>query len=150
MAARSRRYWVMKSEPDAYSFDDLLNDPDGYEHWDGVRNYQARNFLQAQQVGDLVLYYHSNTDPPGVVGIAKVVREAYPDHTAFDPNDHHFDPKSNPDKPTWFMTDIAPVRALPRLVSLHELQQVPELDGLTLIRRGNRLSVGLAKTKPPA
>ncbi len=141
MAATSRRYWVMKSEPDAYSFDDLVADPDGYEHWDGVRNYQARNFLQAQQVGDLVLYYHSNTEVPGVVGIAKVVREAYPDHTAFDPNDGHFDPKSNPAKPTWFMTDIAAVRPLERVVSLRELQQVPELEGMALVKKGNRLSV---------
>ena len=129
----------MKSEPDAYSYEDLVRD--GAEHWDGVRNYQARNYLQAQRKGDQVLFYHSNCVEPGVVGIAKVMREAYPDHTAFDPTDKHFDPKSKPDAPTWFMTDIAPVRALRRTVTLHELQGRPDLEGLALIRRGNRLSV---------
>jgi len=162
MAARQRRYWVMKSEPDVYSFEDLQNDPEGHEHWDGVRNYQARNFLCSQRVGDPVLFYHSNTDVPAVVGIAKVVREAYPDPTAFDPNDNHFDPRSNPDSPTWFMTDIAAVRPLERSLPLRELQQRPELDGLALIRKGNRLSVmeiskahydfivSLARKKPPS
>jgi predicted RNA-binding protein with PUA-like domain len=137
----TKRYWVMKSEPDTFSFGDLERMPDGFEHWDGVRNYQARNFLCAQKIGDAVLFYHSNTKVPGVVGIAKVVREAYPDHTAFDPLDHHYDPKSKPEKPTWFMTDITAVRPLERIVSLHEMQELEELVGLQLIQRGNRLSV---------
>ncbi len=136
------QYWLMKSEPDEFSIDDLAARPDQTEPWDGVRNYQARNMMRDQmQVGDQVLFYHSNTQPPGIVGIAEVVREGYPDHTAFDPEDPHYDPKSDPDKPRWFMVDVRFVRKLARTITLAELKDRPELDGLPLIRRGNRLSV---------
>ena len=95
-------YWLMKSEPEEYSIDDLEHDPKGWEHWDGVRNYQARNFMRDQmKKGDKVFFYHSNCDVPGIVGIAKVCRTAYPDHTAFDPDDKHYDPKSDPENPRW-------------------------------------------------
>lgn len=135
-------YWLMKSEPEAFSIDDLAAAPDQTTHWDGVRNYQARNMMRdAMRVGDQVLFYHSNADPPGVVGIAEVVREAYPDHTAFDSDDPHHDPKSDPDNPRWYMVDVRLVRKLARTITLAELKQRPELAELALVRRGNRLSV---------
>lgn len=135
-------YWLMKSEPEAFGIDDLAAAPDRTTHWDGVRNYQARNMLRDQmQVGDQVLFYHSNSDPPGVVGIAEVVRGGYPDHTAFDPDDPHYDPKSDPDDPRWYMVDVRLVRKLTRTITLTELKQRPELAELALVRRGNRLSV---------
>ena len=96
------QYWLMKSEPDAFGIDDLQRRPQQTEHWDGVRNYQARNMMRdAMKIGDQVFFYHSNCAEPGIVGIAQVARESYPDFTAFDPEDKHFDPKSHPDKPTW-------------------------------------------------
>jgi predicted RNA-binding protein with PUA-like domain len=132
----------MKSEPEAFSIDDLEQRPKQTEHWDGVRNYQARNMMRdAMKVGDLVFFYHSNCEVPGIVGVARIAREAYPDHTAFDPENHHFDPKSDPAKPRWFMVDVQFVRKLRRTISLAELKERPELAGLTLLRRGNRLSV---------
>ncbi len=137
-AARTR-YWLMKSEPEAYSIVDLEHDERG--HWDGVRNYQARNYMRDMSVGDLVLYYHSNADPPGVVGIARVCREAYPDHTAFEPGGKYFDPKSDPDAPTWFMVDLEFVEKLPREVTLERLKADPRLDEMLVCRRGQRLSV---------
>ncbi|MCC5856615.1 MAG: EVE domain-containing protein [Ectothiorhodospiraceae bacterium] len=136
------QYWLMKSEPDEFSIDDLASRPGQTEHWDGVRNYQARNMMRDQmKVGDQILFYHSNTQPPGVVGVAEVVREGYPDHTAFDPEDPHYDPRSDPDNPRWFMVDVRFVRKLRRVITLAELKDRPELDGLALVRRGNRLSV---------
>ena len=133
------QYWLMKSEPSDYSIDDL--ERDGREHWDGVRNYQARNLMRDRmEVGDRVLFYHSNAKPPGVVGIAEVAREAYPDHTQFDPDDPHFDPKSNPDDPRWIMVDVEFVEKLPRLVGLPELRTYPELTDMVLLNR-SRLSV---------
>lgn len=135
-------YWLMKSEPDAFSIDDLAAMPKKTEHWDGVRNYQARNMMRDQmKKGDLVFFYHSNCKVPGIVGIAEVVREGYPDHTAFDPEDIHYDPKSKPEKPTWIMVDIKFQRKLKRTISLEELKDRPELEGMALVRRGNRLSV---------
>lgn len=135
-------YWLMKSEPDAFSIDDLKQRPGQTEHWDGVRNYQARNMMRDDmKIGDQVFFYHSNCDLPGIVGIAEVAREAYPDFTAFDPDDKHFDPKSDPDKPTWVMVDVRFVRKLKRTISLQELKQYPELADLALVRRGNRLSI---------
>jgi predicted RNA-binding protein with PUA-like domain len=135
-------YWLMKSEPDAFSIDDLCNRPQQREHWDGVRNYQARNMMRDQmKLGDQVFFYHSNCDEPGIVGIAQVVKESYPDFSAFDPDDKHFDPKSNADKPTWFMVDVGFVRKLSRTISLRELKLKPELEDLALLRRGNRLSI---------
>ena len=135
-------YWLMKSEPDAFGIDDLQNRPQQTEHWDGVRNYQARNMMRdAMKIGDQVFFYHSNCDEPGIVGIAQVVRESYPDFTAFDPDDKHFDPKSHPDKPTWFMVDVQFVKKLSRTISLKELKLQTALDDLALVRRGNRLSI---------
>ncbi|TSK07086.1 MAG: EVE domain-containing protein [Geobacter sp.] len=134
-------YWLFKSEPSSFSLDDLRNRPDATEHWDGVRNFQARNFLRDQiKVGDQVLFYHSNIAEPAVVGLAEVVREGYPDFTAFDPASKYFDPRSNPEKPTWFMVDVRFVRELPRPVTLAELKTVPELSEMALLNR-SRLSV---------
>jgi predicted RNA-binding protein with PUA-like domain len=135
-------YWLMKSEPNAFSIDDLEQRPHQTEHWDGVRNYQARNMMRDDmKAGDLVFFYHSNCETPGIVGIAKVVREGYPDFTAFDPNDKHFDPKSNADKPTWFMVDVQFDRKLRRTISLQELKMKEDLAELPLVRRGTRLSI---------
>ncbi|MCC5810025.1 MAG: EVE domain-containing protein [Ectothiorhodospiraceae bacterium] len=135
-------YWLMKSEPDVFGIDDLEKRPNQTEPWDGVRNYQARNMMRDDmKVGDQVFFYHSNTQPPGIVGIAEVVREGYPDHTAFDPEDPHYDPKSDRDNPRWFMVDVAFRRKLKRTITLAELKDRPDLDGLPLTRKGNRLSV---------
>ena len=134
-------YWLFKSEPDVFGIDHLAAKPNATEHWDGVRNYQARNFMRAMQVGDQAFFYHSNCDPPGIVGIVEVVREAYPDHSAWNPESKYFDPASSPDKPRWFMVDVRLVRKLPRLVSLAELRDNPALVEMPLVRRGNRLSV---------
>ncbi len=135
----ARRYWLMKSEPDAYSIDDL--ERDGQTYWDGVRNYQARNFMRDDMcVGDGVLYYHSNCKPPGVVGLARIVREGYPDHTAFDPGDKHYDPKSNPSDPRWFMVDIEFVAGFGEIVPLEALKAEPGLEEMVVTKR-SRLSV---------
>lgn len=136
------RHWLMKSEPDEFSIDDLETRPKQTEHWDGVRNYQARNMMRdGMKVGDQVFFYHSNCATPGIVGIARIAREAYPDPTAFDPADKHFDPSSDPAKPRWLMVDVRFVRKLKRTISLAELKDRPELEGLALLRRGNRLSI---------
>ena len=130
----------MKSEPGACSIDSLKND--GETYWDGVRNFQARNFLRDQiKKGDLVLFYHSNAEPSGVAGIARVVREGYPDFTAWDKKDIHYDPKSAKDKPLWFMVDIEFVEKFPHFVALEELKANPALKGMMVIQRGSRLSV---------
>jgi predicted RNA-binding protein with PUA-like domain len=134
-------HWLMKSEPDEFGIEDLYRRPKRTEHWDGVRNYQARNFLRDMKKGDLVFFYHSNCEIPGIAGIVKVVREAYPDFTAFDPRDPHYDPKSNPDDPRWMMVDVQYVRKLKRVISLQELKENPRLSDMALVRRGNRLSV---------
>ena len=135
-------YWLFKSEPAEFSIDDLVQCTDQTEPWDGVRNYQARNMMRDQmKCGDQAFFYHSNTQALGIVGIVEVVREAYPDPTAFDPKDKHFDPKSKPDQPRWFMVDVKLVRKLKRLISLAELQTQAELADLALVRRGNRLSI---------
>lgn len=136
------RYWLMKSEPDCFSIDDLKTMPEGREHWDGVRNYQARNLLRdAIKVGDGVLFYHSNTAEPAIVGLARVVREGYPDYTAFDPAEKHFDPKSDPDKPRWFMVDVEYVSHLPFPMTREFLRAHPLLCQMGVLRKGNRLSV---------
>lgn len=135
-------YWLMKSDPEAFGIDHLEAMPNQTEHWDGVRNYQARNLLRDRiKCGDQVFFYHSNTAIPGIVGIAAVVQEGYPDFTAFDPEDHHYDPDSDPQNPRWYMVDIRLLRRLKRTITLTELRQHPELGGLPLLRRGNRLSV---------
>ena len=137
------KYWLMKSEPDEFGIDDLAKSKGKREHWDGVRNYQARNFMREMKTGDMVFFYHSSCPQPGVAGIAKVVREAYPDHTAFDPKDKHYDPKSDPDDPRWFMVDVALVRKFARIIPLSALREQAEkaLRDMVLLRRGNRLSV---------
>jgi predicted RNA-binding protein with PUA-like domain len=133
-------YWLMKSEPECFGIDDLKRL--GKAPWDGVRNYQARNMLRDEmQVGDHVLFYHSNCAPPGIAGLAEIVRAGYPDNTAFDPQAEHFDPKSSSDKPRWYMVDVKFVRKFPRVLSLEELRQHPELHTMQVLRRGNRLSI---------
>lgn len=135
-------YWLFKSEPTAYSFSDLLAAPDQTTGWDGVRNYQARNFLRDLiKVGDGVLFYHSSADPPCLTGIAKVVKAGQPDPTAFDPKAQHYDPKSERDNPTWYQVSIKAVRAIKPPLSLPLLSTVPELAGMELLRKGSRLSV---------
>jgi predicted RNA-binding protein with PUA-like domain len=132
----------MKSEPDTFGINDLCNKPNQTEHWDGVRNYQARNMMRDDmKLGDLVFFYHSNCDVPGIVGIMEIVKESYPDFTAFDPDDKHFDPKSDPENPRWMMVDVKYVRTLPRTITLKELKCRKELTDLALVRRGNRLSI---------
>ena len=139
---RPRRYWLFKSEPESYSIRDLAVDKKRTTFWDGVRNYQARNFLRDDiQVGDRVLYYHSNTDPLAIVGTAEVVKAGYPDHTAFDPQDHHYDPKSDPDSPTWYMVDIRLLQEFASPVTRAQLQAEPALAKMMVIQRGSRLSV---------
>ncbi len=136
------KYWLMKSEPGEFGINDLEMRPNQTEHWDGVRNYQARNMMRDEmKIGDLIFFYHSNCEAPGIVGIARIAREAYADHTAFDPENKHFDPSCDPEKPRWFMVDVQFVRKLKRMIALAELKDKPELEGLALTRRGNRLSI---------
>ena len=137
-------YWLMKSEPDAFGIDDLAARPNQTEPWDGVRNYQARNMMRDQmKVGDQILFYHSNCKIPGIVGIAEVAAEGYPDHTAFDPRAKYFDPKSDPNNPRWYMVDVRYLRHLTRTITLTELKDhaAGALEGFALVRRGNRLSI---------
>ena len=132
----------MKSEPSEFSIDDLKNRPDKTEPWDGVRNYQARNMMRDQmKKGDMVFFYHSNCEEPGIVGIMTVNKEGYPDHTAFDPDDKHFDPKSDPDNPRWFYVDVKYKKKLKRTISLAELKQHKKLKDMKLLQKGNRLSI---------
>jgi len=141
-ATHARRYWLVKSEPDSFSFDDLLASPNRTTSWDGVRNFQARNSMRDDmKLGDLVFFYHSSTDPAAIVGIAEVVREGYPDPTAFDRKDSHFDPKSKPDSPTWMMVDLRAREALPKPITLAELREVKGLEKMVLLQKGSRLSV---------
>ena len=136
-------YWLIKSEPDAFSIDDLKNSPGKKDHWDGIRNYQARNFIRdGMQKGDLAFFYHSNCKPPGIVGICEIVSDAYPDHTQFDSNSNYFDAKSNPEQPRWLMRDVKYRRKTRRLITLTELKGYEKpLENFPLIRRGNRLSI---------
>ncbi len=134
-------YWLFKTEPGCFSYNDLLNRPDRTEHWDGVRNFQARNFLRDQvQVGDGVLFYHSNIPEPAVVGTARVVRSGYPDWTAWDPAGEHFDPKSSPDRPAWYMVDVQAEQAFAQPVPLSLIKCHPGLGGMVLLTR-SRLSI---------
>lgn len=133
-------YWLFKSEPESYSYADL--ERDGSTGWNGVRNYQARNFLRDSiKVGDGVLYYHSNADPAAVVGVAEVIEGGHPDPSAFDPDSDYHDPKSKPDAPIWFQVTIKPVRPVDPPLSLARLREVPALAGMELLRKGSRLSV---------
>ena len=134
------KYWLMKTEPDTFSIDDLKRV--GTEPWSGVRNYQARNFMREMKVGDKVLFYHSSCEVPGVVGTATVATEAHPDPTQFDRKSDYFDPKSTREEPRWQLVDVRFDRKLPRTITLDEIrQQADRLDDFALIRRGNRLSV---------
>lgn len=136
------RYWLFKSEPSTYSWDDLTAEEGQTAEWDGVRNYQARNFMRdAMRIGDCVLFYHSNAKPPGIIGIARIVREAYPDDTAWNPNTRYYDPKSDPANPIWLMVDIQAERKLPRFISLNELKANPALADMLVTKRGQRLSI---------
>ena len=133
------RYWLMKSEPHVYPFSQLVED--GSTHWDGVRNYQARNMMRDDlKLGDMVLFYHSNTKPPHVAGIARVSREGYPDHTSWDPESKYYDEKSSPENPRWIMVDIEAVQEIEK-VSLVDIKANPVLEGMPLVQKGQRLSV---------
>lgn len=135
-------YWLMKSEPDVYGIDHLARQKNKTDHWDGIRNYQARNFMRDQmRKNDQAFFYHSNCDEPGIVGIVKIVREAYPDFTAFDAQGKYFDGKSDPENPRWFMVDVKLVRKLKRVITLKELKDHEPLEDMRLLKRGNRLSI---------
>ena len=136
-------YWLMKSEPDAFGLEDLKSRPKQTEPWDGVRNYQARNFMRDQmKKGDQVFFYHSNCKVPGIVGIAKVASTSYPDPTQFDPDSKYYDPKSDPDDPRWMLVDVKFVRELKRVLSLAEIKEHADaLGDFALVRKGNRLSI---------
>ena len=132
----------MKSEPDAYSIDHLRSQKRRTDHWDGIRNYQARNFMRDQmKTGDLAFFYHSNCSEPAVVGIMEIVSAAYPDHTAFDPNEKHFDAKSDPDNPSWLMVDVKFKKKLKMPITLQAIKAEKKLADMRLVQRGNRLSI---------
>ena len=134
-------YWLIKSEPNAFSIQDLARSPRKITCWEGVRNYQARNFLRAMKPGDRAIFYHSNAKPPAAVGVVEVVKEAYPDHFAWKEGHKYEDPKASPEKPIWSMVDVKLVEIFSREISLEELRSVKALEGLELLRRGSRLSV---------
>lgn len=135
-------YWLMKSEPDVFSFEDLKACKNQTEPWDGIRNYQARNFMRDEmRIGDQVLFYHSNTTPPGVAGIAEIASQPYPDPTAFDKASKYYDARSHPENPRWILVDVKFKADLKRLVPLDEIRDMPECAAMRLIQRGNRLSI---------
>jgi len=157
----THKYWLMKTDPDVFSIEDLKSSPDQATHWDGVRNYQARNFMRDDmRAGDRVLFYHSRTDP-AVVGTARVIRSGYPDDTAWDPFSKYYDPKSVPEKPIWYMVDIRLEKVFTRPIPLAGIRGTPGLENMMLLRKGVRLSVqpvtgeefeiilGLSKKKAP-
>jgi predicted RNA-binding protein with PUA-like domain len=137
MAKKS--YWLMKSEPSVYGIDELKRDKS--THWDGVRNFKARNNMRDMKVGDGVFFYHSNADPKAIVGLARVCKEAYPDHTQFDKKSKYYERRATKDKPYWFMVDIEFVKKLDEPQTLEALREVPELEGMALLKKGQRLSV---------
>jgi predicted RNA-binding protein with PUA-like domain len=138
----AKNYWLMKSEPDVFSIDDLKACPNSTEHWDGVRNYQARNFMRDDmKKGDKILFYHSNCKPPGIAGIAKVAKEGYPDHTAFDKKSKYFDAKSKKEEPRWIMVDVKYVKKFKQVISLDELKNHPQLSEMKVLQKGSRLSI---------
>lgn len=138
----ARRFWLLKSEPSCFSYEDLLAAPARTTHWSGVRNYQARNFMRDDmKKGDGVLFYYSGATPPGIVGTAEIVRAGYPDFTAWDEADEHFDPKSTDAQPMWYMVDIRAAQRFDNFLALGDLRHVPELETMELLRRGSRLSV---------
>jgi predicted RNA-binding protein with PUA-like domain len=133
------RYWLMKSEPDVYSIDDLARDPE--EIWDGVRNYQARNFLRTMAVGDRAFFYHSNTKPPGIVGLMTIIEADIVDPTQFDPSNKYYDPKSSPDNPRWRTVKVGYGETFPQAITLDQLKATFSPEELLVVKRGNRLSV---------
>ena len=136
------KYWLFKSEPTTYSFDKLKQSFQQITCWDGVRNYQARNYLKDQcKKGDIVLFYHSNTPQPAVMGMAMVVKEGYPDPSAFDPKDVHYDPESKKEKPTWYVVDIKFLKAFRKPITLEEIKKNPKLKNMKLVQKGSRLSI---------
>jgi len=135
----TKSYWLMKSEPDVFSIDDLARDK--ATHWDGVRNFKARNHMRSMKLGDGVFFYHSNADPKAIVGIARVSKEAYPDHTQYDKKSHYYEPRATKEKPYWFMVEVEFVRKLDAPLSLEMLRGVSELEGMALLKKGQRLSV---------
>ncbi len=138
----AKRYWLFKSEPTTYSVKDLASKPGQTDCWEGVRNYQARNMLRDDvQKGDEVLFYHSKTKVPGIVGICTVVRSGYPDHVAFDPDSKYFDPKSSPDNPRWFMVDVKLKKKLAEIIPLADLKRMPGLENMAVTQKGSRLSI---------
>jgi predicted RNA-binding protein with PUA-like domain len=134
-------YWLIKTEPTSFSIQDLAKAPKKTTFWEGVRNYQARNFLRAMKVGDLAIFYHSNAEPPAAAGVAKIVREAYPDPTAWDEKSKYFDAKASPDNPIWSMVDVQLVEVFKRPIPIDELRSVSSLAGMEILKRGSRLSV---------
>ena len=135
-------YWLMKSEPGCFNMDDLKKCPKQTEPWDGVRNYQVRNMMRDEmKVGDKAFFYYSNANPSGIAGIMEIVSEAYPDQSAFDPNEKHYDSKSNPDKPTWLLVDVKFVKKFKRIITLQELRAEPLLEEMWILRPGSRLSI---------
>jgi len=138
----NKKFWIVKSEPSVFSWEDLKKTKNQTTFWNGVRNYQARNYLRDEmKIGDLVLFYHSNADPLAVMGVCEVVKEGYPDHTQFDPSDDHYDPKADPKNPTWFMVDLKLKREFKKPVTLEQIKTNPKLKDMKLVQKGNRLSV---------
>ena len=135
-------YWLMKSEPDVYSIDDLAAEPNQTDYWDGIRNYQVRNFMRDKmKIGDRAFFYHSNCKVPGIVGTMRISSTAYPDHTAFDPDSRYYDPKSDRDSPRWLMVNVTLETKFLRIVSLSELRIEHKLSLMQVLQRGNRLSI---------
>lgn len=137
-----QKYWLIKSEAEVFSIDDLAKAKNQTTHWDGVRNYQARNFIRDDmKLGDKIIFYHSNSEPTGAAGICEVAKEAYPDSSAFDPKDVHYDPKSKKESPAWFMVDVKFVKKFSRVIPLNEIKANKKLQKMRLVQPGNRLSV---------
>ncbi|WP_416306884.1 EVE domain-containing protein [Neptunicella sp. SCSIO 80796] len=136
------QYWLFKSEPDAFSIDDLAAMPNQTEHWDGIRNYQARNYLRDEvKLGDQVFFYHSSCKDVGIVGVAEVVKESYPDDSQFNPESNYYDPKANPDNPRWMMVDIKFKQKFDQILSLKQIKAMPEITEIGLVKKGHRLSI---------
>lgn len=134
-------YWLMKSEPNSYSIDSLIRAPHSTDHWEGVRNYQARNFMNQMKVGDQAFFYHSSCEVPGIVGIVKISKESQPDLTALDPNSHYYDPRSTLENPRWFMVDVQFSKKFKKIIPLSMLKTQSALQDLVLLKTGNRLSI---------
>lgn len=137
-----QKYWLMKSEPTCFGIDALAKRPKQTAPWDGVRNYQARNFMRDEMhIGDQAFFYHSSCKTPGIVGIIEIVSAAYPDHTAFDPSNQHFDSQSTPDNPRWIMVDVMLQEKFEHIITLEQLRLHPQLNNMPLLKKGNRLSI---------